>query len=31
MSLGKIDRSLPYIKTNAVYVLAQPYANQTRP
>ena len=26
MSLGKIDRALPYVKTNAVYVLAQHYA-----
>jgi hypothetical protein len=27
ISLGKIDRTLPWIKTNAVWVLAQPYTN----
>jgi nitrate/TMAO reductase-like tetraheme cytochrome c subunit len=30
MSLGRIDRSLPYIKTNALYVLTKPYADQTQ-
>ena len=29
MKLGKIDTSLPYIKTNAVYVLTQSYTNET--
>jgi nitrate/TMAO reductase-like tetraheme cytochrome c subunit len=29
MALGRIDSSLPYIKTNAVYTLIQPYATQT--
>ena len=27
MEIGKIDRTLPWIKTNAVWVLAQPYTN----
>ena len=30
MNLGTIDRSLPYIKTNALYVLVQPYTNDTQ-
>jgi nitrate/TMAO reductase-like tetraheme cytochrome c subunit len=29
MALGKIDTSLPFIKTNAVFALIQPYANGT--
>ncbi|MBI4659828.1 MAG: NapC/NirT family cytochrome c [Verrucomicrobia bacterium] len=29
MKLGKIDSSMPYIKTNAVYVLTQCYTNET--
>ena len=29
MSIGKIDSRLPWIKTNAVYVLTQTYANET--
>jgi nitrate/TMAO reductase-like tetraheme cytochrome c subunit len=29
MALGKIDRSLPYIKTNALYVLTRSYTNDT--
>jgi nitrate/TMAO reductase-like tetraheme cytochrome c subunit len=28
MFLGKLDRSLPYIKTNALYSLTTPYTNQ---
>ncbi len=28
--LGKIDRSLPYIKTNILYVLTRSYANDTK-
>jgi hypothetical protein len=30
MSLGKIDSSLHYIKTNALFVLTQPYTNSTQ-
>jgi nitrate/TMAO reductase-like tetraheme cytochrome c subunit len=30
ISLGKIDRSLPYIKTNAVDVLTRTYTNETQ-
>ncbi len=30
MSLGRIDRSLPYIKTNAIYVLTRHYADETQ-
>jgi nitrate/TMAO reductase-like tetraheme cytochrome c subunit len=30
MALGKIDRSLPYIKTNAVYALTRNYTNETQ-
>ena len=30
MSLGKIDRALPWIKTNAVYALTQSYTNETQ-
>jgi nitrate/TMAO reductase-like tetraheme cytochrome c subunit len=30
MFLGKIDRSLPYIKTNALYVLTRTYTNSTQ-
>ena len=30
MALGKIDRGLPSVKSNAVYVLTQPYTNQCR-
>ena len=30
MSLDKIDRSLPYIKTNALYVLTRPYTNEVQ-
>ena len=30
MALGKIDRALPYVKTNALYVLTQPYTNDTQ-
>jgi nitrate/TMAO reductase-like tetraheme cytochrome c subunit len=30
MTLGTIDRSLPFIKTNAIYVLLQPYTNDTQ-
>ena len=29
MALGKIDRSLPYVKTNALYVLTRNYTNET--
>ncbi|HWH71222.1 MAG TPA: NapC/NirT family cytochrome c, partial [Candidatus Sulfotelmatobacter sp.] len=29
LSLGKIDRALPYIKTNALYALTRPYTNST--
>ena len=29
ISLGKVDRSLPYVKTNAVYVLTRHYTNET--
>lgn len=29
MYVGRIDRSLPYIKTNAVHVLVQEYTNRT--
>ena len=28
MSLRKLDRSLPYLKTNALYVLTRPYTNE---
>jgi nitrate/TMAO reductase-like tetraheme cytochrome c subunit len=30
MYLGRIDRSLPYMKTNALYVLTQHYTNETQ-
>jgi nitrate/TMAO reductase-like tetraheme cytochrome c subunit len=30
MFLGKINRGLPFIKSNAVYVLTQPYTNDTQ-
>ena len=30
MALGKIDRSLPYIKTNALYVLTRAYTNEAQ-
>jgi nitrate/TMAO reductase-like tetraheme cytochrome c subunit len=30
MFLGKIDRSLPYIKTNALYALTRTYTNETQ-
>ncbi len=30
MSLGKIDRSLPFIKSNAVFALTGSYTNQTK-
>ena len=30
MSLGGIDRALPYIKTNALYVLTRDYTNETQ-
>jgi nitrate/TMAO reductase-like tetraheme cytochrome c subunit len=30
MELGRIDRSLPYIKTNALYVLTRTYTNETQ-
>ncbi|SPE54509.1 Cytochrome c family protein [Verrucomicrobia bacterium] len=30
MSLGQLDRSLPYVKTNALYVLTQRYTNETQ-
>jgi nitrate/TMAO reductase-like tetraheme cytochrome c subunit len=30
MALGRIDRSLPYIKTNAVGVLCRPYKDETQ-
>ena len=30
MALGKIDRSLPYIKTNALYALTRRYTNETQ-
>jgi nitrate/TMAO reductase-like tetraheme cytochrome c subunit len=30
IALGKIDRSLPYIKTNALYVLTRRYTNDTQ-
>jgi hypothetical protein len=30
MELGRIDRSLPYIKTNALYVLTRTYPNETQ-
>lgn len=29
LSLGQIDRTLPWIKTNAVYALTRPYRNDT--
>jgi nitrate/TMAO reductase-like tetraheme cytochrome c subunit len=29
MALGQLDRSLPYLKTNAVYALSRPYKSQT--
>lgn len=29
MALGKIDAGLPWIKTNAVHILTQPYTNRT--
>jgi len=30
IALGNLDRSLPYIKTNALYALTRPYTNQTQ-
>jgi nitrate/TMAO reductase-like tetraheme cytochrome c subunit len=30
MALDKIDRSLPYVKTNALYVLTRPYTNDVQ-
>jgi hypothetical protein len=30
MTLGKIDRGLAFVKSNAVYVLTQPYTNNTQ-
>jgi nitrate/TMAO reductase-like tetraheme cytochrome c subunit len=30
MALGKIDRALPYIKTNALFVLTRRYSNETQ-
>jgi len=30
MALGKIDRALPYIKTNVVYALTRRYTNETQ-
>ncbi len=30
MSLGRIDRSIPWIKTNALYVLTRAYTNETQ-
>ena len=30
MALGKIDRGLPFVKSNALYVLTQSYTNQTQ-
>src|SRR6185369_12846782 len=30
MSLGHIDRTLPWIKTNAVFALTRRYANETQ-
>jgi nitrate/TMAO reductase-like tetraheme cytochrome c subunit len=30
MALGKIDRGLPFVKSNALYVLTQPYTNDTQ-
>jgi hypothetical protein len=30
MALDKIDRSLPYIKTNALFALTRPYTNETQ-
>jgi nitrate/TMAO reductase-like tetraheme cytochrome c subunit len=30
MALGKIDRALPYVKTNALYVLTCNYTNETQ-
>jgi len=30
MSLGRIDRTLPYIKTNALYALTLTYTNETQ-
>jgi nitrate/TMAO reductase-like tetraheme cytochrome c subunit len=30
MALGKLDRSLPYIKTNALYALTRPYTNEVQ-
>lgn len=30
MSLGRIDRSLRYVKTNALYALTRPYTNDTQ-
>lgn len=30
MALGKIDRALPYIKTNALFVLTRHYTNETQ-
>jgi nitrate/TMAO reductase-like tetraheme cytochrome c subunit len=30
MALGRIDTGLPFVKSNAVYVLTQPYTNSTQ-
>jgi nitrate/TMAO reductase-like tetraheme cytochrome c subunit len=30
ISLGRIDRALPWVKTNAVYALTLPYTNETQ-
>ena len=30
IALGNVDRTLPYIKTNALYALTQPYTNETQ-
>ena len=30
MALGKIDRGLPFVKSNALYVLTQSYTNETK-
>jgi nitrate/TMAO reductase-like tetraheme cytochrome c subunit len=30
MALGRIDRGLPFVKSNALYVLTQPYTNTTQ-
>ena len=30
MALGKLDRSLPYLKTNTLFALTRPYTNETQ-